>query len=384
MANELNLKAIVKVDVNLALKAAVRKSFNLGLIIGTSAIISVAQRVKIYASAADLLSDGFLSTSDEYKAAVLYFSQHPEPDKLAVGIKAAGESWVEAFTACRAANSEWYMFVPLGISDDEAVTLAASVEAADPDTMMLYTTHTDDVLQETYDESTPPVRVQDVFMRMKALLYRKSWGAYCDDSTESAAAWMGVACGLNSGTNNSAFTMAYKSAVGVATDALSEAQVQYVAGSRSSVGNNGNVYVTRAEEYNLLQQGYMADGSSLDEVLNLDMLKNDIRLNVMDLLARNRKIPQTEGGMTLIENVINAACDKHVNTGFIAPGVWKGLRCLDLEYGDYLPSGYLVQHELIDTQAQADRERRIAPPFYVCVKLAGAVEFVTIEVNVNR
>ena len=384
MANELNLKAIVKVDVNLALKAAVRKSFNLGLIIGTSAIISVAQRVKIYASAADLLSDGFLSTSDEYKAAVLYFSQHPEPDKLAVGIKASGESWVEAFTACRAANSEWYMFVPLGISDDEAVTLAASVEAADPDTMMLYTTHTDDVLQETYDESTPPVRVQDVFMRMKALLYRKSWGVYCDDSTESAAAWMGVACGLNSGTNNSAFTMAYKSAVGVATDALSEAQVQYVAGSRSSVGNNGNVYVTRAEEYNLLQQGYMADGSSLDEVLNLDMLKNDIRLNVMDLLARNRKIPQTEGGMTLIENVINAACDKHVNTGFIAPGVWKGLRCLDLEYGDYLPSGYLVQHEPIDTQAQADRERRIAPPFYVCVKQAGAVEFVIIEVNVNR
>lgn len=385
MASELNLKAIVKVDVNLALKAAVRKGFNLGLIIGTSAIIPTTERVRVYASAAAMLSDGFLSTSDEYKAALLYFGQHPEPDKLAVGIKASGESWVDAWTACRSANSEWYPFVPLGISDDEAVTLAGSVEAADPDTMMLFTTHTDDVLAPTYDESTPPVQVQDVFMRLKALLYRKTFGIYCGTSgVDSAAACMGVMCGLNSGTNNSAFTMAYKSLVGVATDPLGEAQVQYVAGSRSSVGNNGNVYVNRAEDYNLLQQGYMADGSSLDEVLYLDMLKNDIRLNVMDKLARNRKIPQTEDGMTLIEVAISDANDKSVNTGFIAPGVWKGNRCLNLEYGDYLPTGYMVQHESVDSQPQADRERRIAPPFYDCVKLAGAIEFVTIEVNVNR
>ena len=383
MAN-LDLKPIVKVDVNLSLKAAVRKGFNLGLILGTSTVIPTTERVRVYTSADAMLSDGFVSTSDEYRAALMYFSQKPEPDKLAIGIKAAGESFQEAITACRAANSEWYAFVPCGISDDEAVTLAAWVEAANPDTMMMFTTHSSNVLQATYTDDETPVRVEDVFMRLKALNYRKTWGVYSSADVDSAAAFMGIVCGLNSGTADSAFTLAYKTAVGVATDDLTEAQVEYVCGPRTTTGNNGNVYITRAEEYDLLQQGYMADGTSLDEILNLDMLKNDIRLNVMDLLARNRKIPQTDGGVAMIINVVNQACEKHVNTGFIAPGVWKGYRCLNLEYGDYLEAGYLVQAESVDSQPQADREKRIAPPIYVCIKLAGAIEFVIIEVNVNR
>ena len=83
-------------------------------------------------------------------------------------------------------------------------------------------------------------------------------------------------------------------------------------------------------------------------------------------------------------NVINVACNKYVNTGFIAPGKWNGGEVLNLENGDYLASGYLVQSEPIDSQSQADRDARKAPPIYVCVKLAGAIEFVTIDVYVNR
>ena len=166
--------------------------------------------------------------------------------------------------------------------------------------------------------------------------------------------------------------------------ALTEAQVQYVAGSRNTTGNNGNVYVTRAEDYDLLQQGYMADGTSFDEILGLDMLENDIQLNVMDLLAQSRKVPQTAAGVASIINVINQACDKHVRTGFIAPGQWNGAQCLELMTGDYLDAGYLVQSDDLDSQPQADRDKRICPTIYVCVKLAGAIEFVVIEVNVNR
>lgn len=104
----------------------------------------------------------------------------------------------------------------------------------------------------------------------------------------------------------------------------------------------------------------------------------------MDLLAQSRKVPQTAAGVASIINVINQACDKHVSTGFIAPGQWNGSQCLELQTGDYLDAGYLVQAESIDSQPQADRDKRIAPPIYVCVKLAGAIEFVVIEVNINR
>ena len=386
MAVKLDLRPIVKVDINLSAKAAARKGFNVGLILGDSTVISTTTRVKMYTSADALLDDGFLNTSDEYKAALLYFAQSPTPDKLYVGRVDSGnsEDMVTAITACRQASSEWYEFVPLGASDAEVEALALWAETAQPRTVMMYTTHTSDVLQETYDSSTPPVRIQDVFMQLKAAKYRRSWGVYNSGTVDAAAGWMGKANGLNNGTAGSMFTLAYKSASGVTTDSLTEAQVQYVCGSRNTTGNNGNVYVNRAEEYDLLQQGYMADGTSFDEVMGLDMLENDITLNVMDLLAQSRKVPQTAAGVASIINVINQACDKHVRSGFISPGQWNGAQCLELQTGEYLDAGYLVQAESIDDQPQADRDKRICPTIYVCVKLAGAIEFVVIEVNVNR
>jgi hypothetical protein len=272
----------------------------------------------------------------------------------------------------------------LGASDAETEALALWAENANPRTLMMYTTHSSDVLEETYDESTPPERVVDVFMALKAANYRRSWGVYNSGTVNSAAAWMGKVNGLNSGTAGSMFTMAYKSVAGVTTDALTEANVQYICGSRTTSGNNGNVYVTRAEDYKLLQQGYMADGTSFDEIMGLDMLENDITLNVMDLLAQSRKVPQNAAGVASIINVINQACDKHVRTGFIAPGQWNGAKCLELQTGDYLDAGYLVQADSIDSQAQADRDKRICPTIYVCIKLAGAIEYVVVEVNVNR
>lgn len=390
MAIKLDLRPIVKVDINLSAKAAARKGFNVGLVLGTSNVIPVTERVRVYTSAAALLADGFTNTSDEYVAAQLYFSQSPQPDKLCVGVvdTANNEDKATAIEACRQANSEWYEFVALGASDSETEALALWAESANPRTMQMYTTHSTNVLQPTYtepeQEGDEPVQIEDIFTKLKKANYRRSWGVYQEGSQNAAAAWMGRANGMNSGTAGSMFTLAYKSVAGVATDSLTEAQVQYVCGSRTTSGNNGNVYITRAEDYDLLQQGYMADGTSFDEVMGLDMLENDITLNVMDLLAQSRKVPQTAAGVASIINVINQACDKHVSTGFIAPGQWNGSQCLELQTGDYLDAGYLVQAESIDSQPQADRDKRIAPPIYVCVKLAGAIEFVVIEVNINR
>ena len=386
MAVKLDLRPIVKVDINLSAKAAARKGFNAALILGDSAVIDTTTRLKMYTSADALLDDGFSNVSDEYVAAQLYFSQSPQPEKLYVGVVDTGnsEDMVTAATACRQANSEWYELIPLGASDAEVEALALWCESANPRTVMMYTTHTADVLEPTYDQQTPPEQIIDVFMALKAAKYRRSWGGYNSGNADAAAAWAGKVNGLNSGTAGSMFTLAYKSVAGVTTDPLTEAQVQYIAGSRTTTGNNGNVYVTRAEDYNLLQQGYMADGTSFDEILGLDMLENDISLNVMDLLAQSRKVPQTAAGVASIINVINQACDKHVRTGFIAPGQWNGAQCLELMTGDYLDAGYLVQSDDLDSQPQADRDKRICPTIYVCIKLAGAIEFVVIEVNVNR
>jgi hypothetical protein len=377
---KLDLSPIVDTVINLSAKAAARKGFNLGLIIGKSEVIPVNERIRIYTSASQMLADGFSNDSAEYKAALIYFSATTSPRKLAIGVKAAEDTNLTAtLEACRAANSQWYPFSYLGAENVDIKDCAAWCEAAVPDSVYMYTTADKSVLDASGD-------AKSIFKALYDKKYRRSFGQYCGntDTPDAVTATMGYAMGANRGLANSSFTLAYKTLPGVKTDDLSESQVTHVCGNSESTGHNGNVYVTRGEEYDILQQGCMADGTSFDEVLYLDMLKNDITLNVMDLLYQRSKIPLTEAGVTSIINVINVACQKYVKLGFIAPGKWNGAECLDLQTGDYLPDGYLVQSEPVDEQSQADRDKRKAPPIYVCVKLAGAIEFVTIQVNVNR
>lgn len=383
--NKLNLNAIVSIQVNLSAKSAARKAFNLGLILGSSKVISTDERVRIYTGTDAMITDGFATDSAEYKAALLYFSATSQPERLAVGVIAEGETKAEAFRACRNANSEWYIGVPLDAVESEIKEIAEYTEACEPSTLLFYTTNNENVLKKTSDIETG-LEVEDIFQYLKARNYRRSFGLYCgqEETPNAVVAVMGYAMGANNSRTNSAYTLAYKTLVGVATDDLSNAEVEYVCGTKNTTGNNGNVYITRAEEYDILQQGYMADKTSFDEILNLDMLKNELQLNVMDLLYQSRKIPQTEAGMAAITVVMTKACDKFVRIGFIAPGQWNGAKCLELNNGDYLPNGYLIQHDAIDEQSQADRDARKAPPFYICCKLAGAIEFVEIEVNVNR
>ena len=377
---KLDLKHIIEINVSLSAKGASRRGFNLGLILGPSTVIDTSERVRIYTSADALLQDGFKDTSPEYEAALLYFSANSQPKRLAVGRydESTDLTKLTAIKDCRAKNSEWYCFVELGASEGDQKDAAMWAEAAEPRCLHLYTTHDKKVLNS--DTST-----EAIFEYLKSKNYRRSLGIYCgDNDTESAVAVMGYAMGANNGLADSAFTLAYKTLVGVATDDLTETQVNNVVGSRYSTGSNGNVYICRGEEYDILQQGFMADKTNFDEILNLDMLCNEIELTIMDRLYTAKKVPATEPGVDSFKNRIAVACQKFVKTGFIAPGQWNGDACLDLSTGDYLPAGYLIQSEPINEQPQADRDNRICPPIYACIKLAGALEFVSIGVNVNR
>lgn len=379
---QLDLKTIIDVQVNLSARSAARKGFNVALILGGASVIPTGDRVRTYTSLTAMLQDGFTSDTEEYKAAQLYFAASSQPTKLAVGVKANSESFLKAAQACREKNGEWYVLIPLDAADADIIALAEWTETATPATLLAYTTDDTSNLSDV-KTGIAGEQTDAIFKRLKAKNYRRSFGQY-SGTDHAVAATMGYAMGQNRGISNAAFTLAYKTLPGVLTDDLSESQVQYVCGDAETEGVNGNVYVRRADSYDILQEGCMADGSYFDEVLNLDMLKNEIMLNVMDLLTSRPKIPATDSGMAMIINVINVACNKFVNNGFIAPGVWKGGEVLGLTDGTMLPNGFTVLAESVDDQSQADRDARKAPPIYVCVKTAGAIHYVTIAVNVNR
>lgn len=365
----LSLNSVVKVIVNLAARMAPRKAFDLGLIIGSSTVIPTDERIRIYEAVEDMLEDGFTNSSPEYLAALLYFSAQKKPDRLAVGVQAEKESVLEAVQACREANSEWYTVYCCKAEKQDIKEVSAYIEAATPSTMFMFTTQ---------DTDAPSGKEGNIFEVLKEKSLRRTLGQYSTESEHAVASILGYAMGANTGTRNSAYTLAYKAEPGVTPENLSTTQVETIK------GNYGNVYINRGEYYNVFEQGVTAANIPFDEMINLDKLANDIQLNVMDLLYQYPKVPQTESGITQIVNAIAEACEQSVLIGFIAPGVWKGQDILELVYGDTLPKGYLIQPDSIDNQSQADREARKAPPIYVSIKLAGAIEFVTIQVDVNR
>jgi len=484
----LPLSDIVNISVVVSPVATIRSGFNLGLIVGSSTHISASDRVKIYTGTDGMVADGFTSSEAEYKAATLYFSQNPKPTKVAIGRwdKTGEETALEAVTACRVKNTDWYACYLCGAVKADILDIAPYIEAVEPSSVFFYTTADADVLAGTaltsgYETSaTAPstdisggtattfqiavdgdatyhdialtltgldtgleiaaamqtkiralggiysavtvaftggvyiitsgsvglnssVRIIDgasndvatalkigadngatdtdgtgsIMIQLQVASYKRSLGQY-STSPDAAVSIMGYAMGANTGLANTAYILAYKQEVGVIPEALTETQIGIIK------AQGGNYYVTRGNTYNIFQQGVMANGMHFDEIINLDMLKNDIQIAVMDLLTGVSKVPQNEGGVTLLMSVIAGPCNAARNRGFLSPGVWTAPSILNLNTGDALSLGFIILAETISSQSASDRANRIAPPIYVCIKLAGAIEFVSIQITVNR
>lgn len=84
MISSLPISNIVAVSVQLTPAAAQAQSLRDLLILGTSAVIDTFERYRIYSSMAALALD-FGTTTEEYKAALKWFSQSPQPTKLYIG-----------------------------------------------------------------------------------------------------------------------------------------------------------------------------------------------------------------------------------------------------------------------------------------------------------
>lgn len=180
----LPLSDIVDVKVNVGPVAAVRTNFNLGLIIGKSSIISDTQRIKTYSKLADMTADGWTGLEPEYLAAQIYFSQTPQPSRVAIGRWQLPETAVAAVTACRNANAEWYACTVCGVSKSDIESISAYIEATDPASTYFYTTHDEDVLNGVVGN------IMDILSKNKA---HRTLGQYSTDSVDTAGYEVGAA-----------------------------------------------------------------------------------------------------------------------------------------------------------------------------------------------
>jgi hypothetical protein len=317
-----------------------------------------------------MVTAGFSTSSAEYLAATAYFAASSRPSQVAIGRQGSGETVLQAVTACRAANTEWYLVYVPAANNSDHTAVAAYVEALE-DYPCQY-------MMQSSDAAVLANTSGNIFATLDAASYTRTHGMYsASSSTHDIARVMGYAMGATTDAANSAYVLMFKSLTGATPSSLTAAQVANVE------GNNANVFIDRGGYYDWYEKGRNFGGQFFDSIIYRDKLRNEIQLGVSDLLFQSPKVPQTESGVGLIKGKIEQACGKLTSIGYLAGGVWQGAPILTLPTGEFLPFGWVVLSDAIASQSSQNRANRICPPIYVAINEAGGIQQVFITVNIN-
>lgn len=430
----LKIDPIVKVDVNVGTTTASSGVFDVGAILGTNPVAGYfdgSHRFKEYASLAEMASDGFQTTSDEYIAASKYFGVSPAPSSVVMiyyfsnpaACDNAEEYSAEATYAVgdyckRTVNEEVTRYIckqaietAHAWSDadwDEVTTenehpASAMLDAIDGGAEfygVYYIAKPDEGQIDTYTaELVSAVESQNrgvvfygvtgtvdsviaadsLLNKMHQTGSKRAVGLYCTETVLDAAGLMGVAMGLSENNADSAFALCYKSVASATVNNITQPQVV------SIKALNGNVYVQREKGRGFIENGATASGLRFDDQLYIDRMAYDIQHGVYNIIAGSAvKLPQTDSTTTVFINEIHTILDEYYDMGVLATSAWRGSSISGvIDTGDYVEHGHAEYADSFDTQSEADRALHKAMPITVLLCLSGSVESIVITVDVQ-
>lgn len=381
MAQGLPVSNVVNVDIIMSPVAAQGRNFGALLILGSSTVIPVTERVREYSAVEDIGAD-FGVDSPEYAAATVFFSQSPKPTQVFIGrwakTLASAESG-KAETLLQAVNAalqytNWYGLVladSAELVDADVISVAAAIEASSMSRVLAVTTADPNVLVSG--------NTANIGYKLKAAGYGRTFWQYSTSSKYAAISAFGRAFTVNFNGSNTTITLKFKQEPGVTYETLTVGQAAAIDAL------HGNVYVYYANDTAIIQQGVMSNGDFFDERHGLDWLQNYVQTNLYNLLyTSTTKIPQTDAGVTRLLANVEQSLGQAANNGLVAPGVWSGGPIGQLESGDTLTKGYYVYAGPIAAQAQSEREKRKSPLIQAAIKLAGAIHYADVQINVVR
>ena len=214
-------------------------------------------------------------------------------DSMADGTIATG------MTAIKAADNDFYGVVLASHKKQDILDMAAYVETQ----TMLFGTSTDEA--GAYAQAS----TDDVLSKLKNNEYYRT---YCDvrkdasDYEESAK--MARCFAIDPGGE----TWALKSLASVKTDGWTETEYTTIK------NKNGNTY-EKVRNISVTQNGKVVAGEWIDIIRFRDWLVEEIQTNVFTLLKNNDKVPYTDAGIAMVENVVRKALEDGQDRGGIAP-----------------------------------------------------------------
>ncbi|MCK1783443.1 DUF3383 domain-containing protein [Pseudomonas sp. TNT11] len=282
------------------------------------------------------------------------------------------ESLLSAVTDLADVSNGWYglLVADPSLNPDDVLAVAAFIEGSGQSRIFGYTTQSSLALD--------PTSTTDIVSKLKGGNYKRTFTQFSSSSPYAAASIFGRAFTVNFQGNNTTITLKFKQEPGVTAESLASSQ------AKALKAKNCNVFVNYDNDTAIIQEGVMCNGYFFDEVHGLDWLQNDLQTAVWNLFYTNGKVSQTNPGINRIVTTLDSRAEQGVTNGLLAPGQWNGPNVGALSTGQYLTKGYYTYAPSVDTQSQADREARKSPPPQMAVKLAGAVHFADVIVNVNR
>ena len=269
-------------------------------------------------------------------------------------------------------RGDWYglTIADAGLTVDDHLIVGQYLQAASKNRIYAATITDTRVLDASFTD--------DLASRAKRLGLSRTFLCFSANRFAAVSA-IGRAFTVNFSANRSTITLKFKQLPSIEAEGLTESQAATLADKRC------NVFAAYNNDTAILQEGVMSGDAYFDEIHGTDWLQNAVQNELWNLLYQSRtKIPQTNSGVNQLIACIENVMAEAVNNALVAPGVWNADGFGQLERGDYLPKGYYVYSEPIELQAQSEREQRKAPPIQCAVKLAGAIHFVDVAINVNR
>ncbi|KTR49971.1 hypothetical protein NS311_21875, partial [Pantoea ananatis] len=207
-------------------RAAAGRNFGSLLILGSATIIPLTERIRLYTSAASIGTD-FGTNSEEYLAAVAYFSQSPTPSQVYVGrwaktLAAAEvgkvETLLDGVNACLGFTS-WY---GLGVTydadrkDDDLLPVCAAIESSSLSRILAVTTKNTDALLTAVNT--------DIASKVKAAKYSRTFVQYSSTSNYGAISAFGRAFTVDFNGFGTTITLKFKQEPGITYESLTPAQ----------------------------------------------------------------------------------------------------------------------------------------------------------------
>lgn len=301
---------------------------------------------------------------------------------LEVDISAVGETLLQASQACRAANATWYGLMVCNPVDADNLAISQWADPLWQNTR--YYVWSDNA-------AIPAGTANNLFLQLQALslrvipIYSTTQSGLYPNNIYAAAGVMGVEMGLNTGLPNSFFFLAHKTIAGIAPEPLTQTQYNNITGAGSGVFY-GNV-MANFSPYRIIEPGFMSNGAPSYLWLFLAMLVANIQIDVIDVLAGNPAVSQTNAGEHLLLNGCNTACAFIASIGFLASGTWQGpdvpipsASNPGLQNGQAMALGYLCLAPPYSTVSQSARAQGQAAPIYIAITSAGAVQSLLIGV----